>query len=519
MSRSPVAIAFFLGVIGLTLLITYWAAKRTQTADEFYTGGGGLGGFKNGLAIAGDFMSAATFLGISGLIYGFGYDGFIYLVSPMVGLCLGLYLIAEPLRNLGRYTVADVASLRLDDRSIRTFSAVASLAICIMYLVAQMVGAGALMQVLLGIPYKYSVLLVGMLMTIYVGFGGMMATTWVQLTKAAILIFGVTVMAVLVLSQFGFSFRELYDQAANVHRLGDELFLPGGLFKDPISLVSISLALVFGLMGLPHILMRLFTVPNARESQRSVLWAAFFIALVNAMIYFVIGYGGIVLLDGQGQYFDAAGQVVGGGNMVAIHLAEVVGGEAFLGFIVAAAFATILAVVSGLTLAGASAVSHDLYAGVFRRGKITAAEEMRVSRLATIALGIAGISLGLLFEKQNIAYLASLVFAISASTMFPLLMLTLRWRPLSTTGALVGGVLGLISSVGLTVLGPAVWVQILGNATPVFPYSNPAIVSMPLAFGSMILVSLLDRGDRAAAERRAFDHLTLQAMFGTRLLR
>ena len=386
-----------------------------------------------------------------------------------------------------------------------------------MYLVAQMVGAGALMQVLLGIPYRYSVILVGVLMTVYVGFGGMMATTWVQLTKAAILIFGVSVLSLLVLSHFGFSFDEMYRQAAQVHRLGDALFLPGGLFKDPLSMISLTLALVFGLMGLPHILMRLFTVPNARESQRSVLWAAFFIALVNAMIYFVIGYGAISLLDGQEKYYDAAGQLIGGGNMVAIHLSEVVGGEAFLGFIVAAAFATILAVVSGLTLAGASAVSHDLYAGVIMAEKATPESEMRVSRWATLGLGLAGISLGVLFEKQNIAYLASLVFAISASTMFPLLLLTLKWRGLTTTGALTGGVLGLIASVGLMILGPAVWVQVLGNAAPIFPYSNPALFSMPLAFITMFVVSKLDRSERASRERAGYESQALQAMFGTRL--
>lgn len=509
------AISMFTLFITVTLLITWWAAKKTKSKKDFYTAGGRITGFQNGLAIAGDFMSAATFLGITGLVYSIGFDVALYVLAGMVGLCLLLILLAEPFRNLGRFTLADVACYRLREKPVRTFAATTSLVIIIMYLVVQMVGAGALIQLLFGLSYTHAVMIVGTLMIIYVSVGGMLATTWVQIIKAVLMLFAISVLAIGTMYHFNFSFTQLYKEATNSHPLGIQILAPGILLKDPVSMVSLSLALSFGLVGMPHVLMRLFTVQNVKEAYRSVLYASFFIGYVFILIFFIIGFGAIVLLHQHPELFDASGKIIGGSNMVAIHLSRVIGGDIFLGFISAVVFATILAVVAGLTLAGASAISHDLYANVLRHEDTSEKKEIRISRIATVCLGIISIALAILFEGQNIAYLMTMVYAISASANFPLLILAVYWRGLTTKGAVVGGSIGLITAISLVVLGPTIWVQILGNQTAVFPYEFPALFSITVSFASIWIISLMDKGTMAESDRQQYDALLADVYLST----
>ncbi len=497
------AISMFMLFVAATLGITYWASRRTATAKDFYTAGGGISGLQNGTAIAGDYMSAASFLGISGLVYLKGYDGLIYSIGFLAGWPIILFLVAERLRNLGRYTFADVASFRLEDRSVRVLAAFGSIATVILYLIAQMVGSGKLIEVLFGLPYEAAVVLVGVLMIAYVAFGGMLATTWVQIIKAVLLLGGATFMAVAVMYHFGFSFESLFEKAVEVHQKGEAIMQPGGLVGDPVSAISLGIALMFGTAGLPHILMRFFTVSDAKAARKSVFYATGFIGYFY-LLTFIIGFGAIVLVSTSPSYLDASGTLLGGDNMAAIHLSHAIGGDLFLGFISAVAFATILAVVSGLTLAGASAISHDLYANVFSTGKTDEKMEMRVSKIATVALGIAAIILGILFEKQNIAFMVGLAFAIAASANFPVLFLSIYWKGLTTRGAVIGGAIGLTTAVVLVILGPIVWVEILGNEEAIFPYKYPALFSVAAAFVSIWLFSVTDRSAGAARERAAF---------------
>ncbi len=512
------AIVMFIVFVSATLGITYWAAKRTKSAKDFYTAGGGITGFQNGMAIAGDYMSAASFLGISGLVYLKGYDGLIYSIGFLVGWPIILFLIAEPLRNLGKYTFADVASYRLRQTPIRTLAAAGSIATVILYLIAQMVGAGKLIQLLFGLDYEVAVILVGMLMILYVTFGGMLATTWVQIIKAFLLLSGATFMAISVMAHYDFSFNSLFSHAAEMR--GIEVMSPGGLVSDPISAISLAIALMFGTAGLPHILMRFFTVGDAKEARKSVLYATGFIGYFY-ILTFIIGFGAIVMVYTNPEYLDVAKQAVSGGypilggkNMAAIHLSHAVGGDFFLGFISAVAFATILAVVSGLTLAGASAISHDLYASVFKKGKADGASEMKVSKMATVALGIIAIFMGIAFEQQNIAFVVGLAFAIAASANFPILMLSMYWRKLTTRGAVIGGSLGLATAVMLVILGPIVWVDILGNAEAIFPYKYPALFSVTVSFASIWFFSVTDNSDEAKAEQEMFDAQYVRAQTG-----
>ncbi len=508
------AVVMFLIFVGATLFITYWAAKRTKTAKDFYTAGGGITGFQNGLAIAGDYMSAASFLGISGLVYLKGYDGLIYSIGFLVGWPIILFMIAEQLRNLGKYTFADVASYRLRQKPIRILAAFGSIATVILYLIAQMVGSGKLIQVLFGLPYEFAVILVGLLMIAYVTFGGMLATTWVQIIKAGLLLSGATFMAIAVLYHFGFSFEELFKGATDVHENGLAIMSPGGLVSDPISAISLGIALMFGTAGLPHILMRFFTVADAKEARKSVFFATGFIGYFY-ILTFIIGFGAIVLVSQNPEYLDVAkGTLFGGNNMAAIHLSHAVGGDLFLGFISAVAFATILAVVSGLTLAGASAVSHDLYANAFAYGKVDEQKEMRVSKIATVVLGIIAIILGIAFEQQNIAFMVGLAFAIAASANFPILFLSIYWKKLTTRGAVIGGTLGLATAIILVILGPIVWVQILGNAEAIFPYKYPALFSVTVAFVGIWFFSITDNSDEAKKEREAFDIQNIRSQTG-----
>jgi cation/acetate symporter len=510
------AIVMFLLFVALTLGITYWAAKRTKTASDYYAAGGGITGTQNGLAIAGDILSAATLLGISSLIYGKGYDGFLYCLCLIVGFPVILFLMAERLRNLGRYTFADVTSFRLDPGPVRTAAALSALIVVIMYLIAQMVGAGQLIKLLFGIEYWMAVVLVGVLMVIYVTFGGMIATTWVQIIKAVLLITGGTIVAIMAFAQFGFSFETLAAKASAAHKDGVKILAPGNLFADPVSAVSFALGMVFGTAGLPHILMRFFTVPDAHEARKSAFVATGCMAVFFIMIG-IMGLAAVVLVGTNPQYFEGGtigGKLLGGGNMPALHLAHAVGGNVMLGFMAAVAFATILAVVAGLALAGASAVSHDLYAGVIKRGKVTEGEEVRVSKLSSLALGVLAVILGIMFEKHNLAFLTGLTLGIAAAANFPVLLLAMYWKGLTTRGAVAGIVVGLVSAVLFVVLSTAVWVTVLGNANALFPYEQPALFAMPLAFFAAWLASVLDQSPRAAKEREAFADQDVRAETG-----
>ena len=504
--RQPLniqAIVMFILFVGATLYITYWASKRTRSRQDYYTAGGRITGFQNGLAIAGDYMSAASFLGISALVYTSGYDGLIYSIGFLVGWPIILFLIAERLRNLGKYTFADVASYRLKQKQIRTLSACGSLVVVAFYLIAQMVGAGKLIELLFGLNYHVAVVLVGILMVLYVLFGGMLATTWVQIIKAVLLLSGASFMALMVMKNVGFDFASLFSEAVKLHEKGDAIMSPGGLVKDPVSAFSLGFALMFGTAGLPHILMRFFTVSDAKEARKSVFYATGFIGYFY-ILTFIIGFGAILLVSTNPAFKDATGALLGGTNMAAVHLANAVGGSLFLGFISAVAFATILAVVAGLTLAGASAVSHDLYASVIKNGKATERDELKVSKITVVVLGLVAIALGILFEKQNIAFMVGLAFSIAASCNFPVLLLSMYWKKLTTRGAMIGGWMGLITAVGLMVLGPTIWVQILGHEKAIYPYEYPALFSMIVAFVGIWFFSITDSSLAGQQERERF---------------
>ena len=501
-------IMFFAFIIG-TMGITKWAASKTKSASDFYTAGGGITGFQNGLAIAGDYMSAASFLGISGMIYLNGFDGIIYAIGFLVGWPIILFLMAEKLRNLGKFNFTDIAAYRLDERRIRILAACGSLTVVTFYLIAQMVGAGKLIEVLFHIPYHFAVVIVGALMIIYVTFGGMLATTWVQIIKAVLLLGGVTVMAILVLATTGinFSFANLAETAVNLHAKKDAILAPGSFVSDPIASISLGLALMLGTAGLPHILMRFFTVGNAKEARKSVVYATGFVGYFYLLIA-VVGLGGIVYLmdpNVNSAYLDAAGKLIGGNNMAAVHLAQATGGSIFLGFISAVAFATILAVVAGLALAASNSIAHDLYAIVIRKGQATDAEEMKVSKRTVIVIGIVAVLLGFAFENQNIAFMVGLAFAVAASANFPILILSIYWSKLTTRGAFIGGFIGLLTAVILVVLSKTVWVTIFGFEKEIFPWVHPALFSVSAAFIGIWFFSITDKSARAEEDKSGFE--------------
>ena len=519
-STNWTAIVMFGLFVAGTLWITKWAAAKTRSAADFYTAGGGITGFQNGLAIAGDYMSAASFLGISAAVMASGYDGLIYSIGFLVGWPIITFLMADRLRNLGKFTFADVVGYRFEQPPIRMFAASGTLIVVAFYLIAQMVGAGQLIKLLFGLEYWMAVVIVGALMMVYVLFGGMTATTWVQIIKACLLLAGASFMAFMVLWQFGFSPEAMFAKAVEVKTglataagktpeaaaaEGFSIMGPGGFIKDPISAISFGMALMFGTAGLPHILMRFFTVPNAKEARKSVLWATTWIGYFY-ILTFIIGFGAITFVLTNPEFLDAKGGLLGGGNMAAVHLAKAVGGNVFLGFISAVAFATILAVVAGLTLSGASAVSHDIYATVIKKGQADSKAELKVSRITTVALGVIAVVLGIVFEKQNIAFMVSLAFAIAASANFPVLLMSVLWKDCTTRGAVIGGFLGLISSVVLTIVSPAVWEATLGypKGSALFPYASPALFSMTIGFVGIWLFSILDKSDRAARDRAGF---------------
>jgi cation/acetate symporter len=514
-----VAIGMFTAFVIFTLGITKWAAAQTKSAAQFYSAGGGITGFQNGLAIAGDYMSAASFLGISGLVYLSGYDGLIYSVGFLVGWPIVTFLIAEPLRNLGKFTFADVASFRFGQTPIRILAACGTLVVVAFYLIAQMVGAGQLIKLLFGVDYLYAEIIVGVLMICYVTFGGMLATTWVQIIKACLLLAGATFMAFMVMMHFNFSPEALFAKAVAVHPKHLAIMSPGTLVTNPISAVSLGLALMFGTAGLPHILMRFFTVSNAKAARASVFYATGFIGYFY-ILTFIIGFGAIVFVSTDPLYLTDAAKgltaIKGGSNMAAIHLANAVGGNIFLGFISAVAFATILAVVSGLTLSGASAISHDLYATVIKKGAANEQDEIKISKIATVVLGVIAIILGIAFEKQNVAFMVGLAFSIAASCNFPVLLMSLMWRGMTTRGAVIGGFLGLITALLGVVFSASVWEAVIGfpKGSAPFPYSNPALFSMTIAFAGIWIFSKIDNSARAKLDRAGFDAQYVRAQTG-----
>ena len=495
---NPTAIAGFFIFVAATLIITYWAARKTKTTEHFYAAGRSITGFQNGMALAGDYMSAASFLGIAGLVALSGFDGLIYSIGFLVGWPIVMFLIAEPLRNLGRYTFADVVALRLRQAPVRVAAATGSLAVVAFYLIAQMVGAGNLVRLLFGIDYAAAVTIVGLVMLAYVLFGGMIATTWVQIVKATLLLTGAFLLAALVLVRFDFNPLALFSAAAN--RYGAGVLGPGRLVTDPWDAVSLGLSLMLGTAGLPHILMRFYTVPDAKTARESVTYATAFIGFFY-LLTFVLGFGAMVLV---GQ--DAIRAIDAGGNMAAPLLAEVVGGTPFLGFIAAVAFATILAVVAGLTLSGAAALSHDLWVHVVRHGVADEREQFRVARVATLVLGALAIVLGILFQGQNVAFMVGLAFAIAASANFPALVLSMFWRQFSTRGAQASMLAGTVSALLLIYYSPTVQVGVLGNSSAPFPLNNPGLVTIPLSFAVGIVVSLLTPEPAAITKFAEMEH-------------
>ncbi|WP_354112559.1 cation acetate symporter [Bradyrhizobium sp. RT3a] len=481
-------ILFFVVFAVLTLLISFWAARRATSSSEYLTAGSSISSGQNGLAIAGDYMSAGAFLGLSGAIYASGLDGMFLAASYLASWPIVLFLVAEPLRRLGKYSFADVLTHKLRERPVRILAGSSTLVIVSFYLVAQMVGAGELISLLFGIGYTPAIIMVGALMIVFSTLGGMRAATWVQIIKAILMIGGSSMIAALVLVRFGFDMSKLFKTAVNNHPIGLGIMDVRGFAQDGVATLSLGAGVLFGTAGLPHILMRFFTVSDERAARLSVFYATCLIGLFFVMLFF-IGYGSIALLRGDATYAGANGALLGGNNLAPIHLARAVGGSILAGFISAVAFATILAVVSGLLIAGASSAANDLVVGLSGR-QLTERTRLQVSRISAVALGVLGILLGLACEGQNVAYLLALATAIAASANFPLLILAIYWDGLTTRGAVIGGTFGLISSVVLTAMGPTIWSKVLGLGPAIFPYDSPALVTLPLTLLVCWLVSI-----------------------------
>lgn len=482
------AIALFCGIVLLTLIITYYAAKKTTNTSDFYTAGGGLKGWQNGTAIAGDYMSAASFLGIAGSIALVGFDGFFYSIGFLVAYLVVLYLVAEPLRNLGKYTVADMIAARFSDKKVRGVAALNTISISIFYMIAQLVGAGALIKLLLGLDYVTSVLIVGVLMTIYVVFGGMHATSWVQISKAVLLMAGTFIISLIVFAKFDFSLTQMFHHMKTATPLQEAFLNPGNKYKIPLETLSLNLALVLGTAGLPHILTRFFTVKDAKTARSSVVYATWIIGIFYVMTIF-LGFGAAAFVGAA----DIT-EVDKAGNMAAPLLAKAIGGDFLFALISAVAFATILAVVTGLVLSAASAFAHDFYGQIVRRGESSEKEQLKMARYASIGVSVVSILLALFAQKMNVAFLVSLAFAVAASANLPVILFTVFWKRFNTTGAVTGMLTGLISTVILVALSPNIW-DPAGKAIlvgdPMFPMSNPGIVSIPLGFLAAYVGTLL----------------------------
>lgn len=484
-----ISVAIFVGVIGLTLGVTYWAAKQTSTASDFYTAGGSLTGWQNGLAIAGDYLSAASFLGIAGAVALNGYDGFYYSLGWLTAYLVVLFLVAEPLRNLGKFTMADMIGSRFAAKKVRAAAALNTITIVLFYMIAQLVGAGALIKLLLGIDYWLSVLIVGVMMTVYVLFGGMTATSWVQIIKAVLLMIGTIVIAFLVLLRTNFSFTSLFEKVAVATKHGESYLHSGVLYDHPLGLISVLMALFLGTAGLPHILMRFFTVKDAKTARSSVIYAVWIIGAFY-FITMILGFGAAIFVGEEAIVAENAA-----GNMAAPMLAAVLGGNALESFVAAVAFATILAVVSGLVLTGASAIAHDLYAEVFKKGKVTDKQQVTAARIAAISVAVLSIILALGSEKLNVAFLVSLAFCVAAAANLPTILLTIYWKRFNTTGAIASMLTGLIVSLVLVAVSPSVMSPVEGatliTGNPIFPLTNPAIISIPAGFLAAYIGTIL----------------------------
>ena len=507
------AIATFVLFVLSTLLITWWAARRTHTRKEFYAAGGGIPAWQNGIAISGDFMSAATFLGLTSLLFFSGTDGLMLAVGAVASWPVILFLVAERLRNLGRYTFIDVISFRLDQRPITQVAALGSLATVIFYLISQLVGAGKLIQLLFGLDYIWAVSGISALMIAYVTFGGMLATTWVQIIKAFLLVIGGTVITLLMLQYYRFDLNTVFHSAVMTHPRGWDLVAPGGWLVEPVSVISLGLTALLGFIGLPHILMRIFTVKDAKTARKSAFYAISIIGYFN-LLMLIVGFGAVSLIMFNPDYQSGAGGLTGGRNMVVLHAAHYLGGDILLGFVSAVAFATILAVVSGLTISAAATIAHDLYAKSIKQGRASEKSELLVSRCAVLGIGILAILFGLVFEHHNVIFITNMALAVAGSANAPILLLSMYWRGLTTRGAIYGCLIGLVSSVSLIILGPQVWVDVVGMEKPVFPYVYPTIVSAPLAFLTAWLLSWTDHSVRAYGERAAFDEQYIRSELG-----
>ncbi|MED3573917.1 sodium:solute symporter family transporter [Cytobacillus praedii] len=482
-------VILFLLIVAMTLAITYYAAKRTNTANEFYTAGGGLTGWQNGLAISGDYLSAASFLGIAGAIALSGFDGFLFSIGYLVAYLVVLFIVAEPLRNLGKYTLADMINSRFDAKKVRATAALNTITIVIFYMIAQLVGAGALINLLFGIDYWLAVLIVGVMMTVYVLFGGMTATSWVQIIKAVLLMLGTIIISFLVLSRFNFNIFEMFSTMKTATPLGEAYLNPGVKYKVPLDTLSLMIALVFGTAGLPHILMRFFTVRDAKTARSSVIWATWIVGIFYVMTIF-LGFGAAAFVGADViQASNAAG------NMAAPLLAKVLGGDILMSFVSAVAFATILAVVAGLVLSGASAFAHDIYGQIIKKGKASEKEQMLAAKYASLGVSVFSILLALFAQNLNVAFLVSLAFCVAASANLPVIIFTIYWKRFNTAGAMTGMISGLVSALILVAISPSVISPVEGAAlftgNPIFPLTNPALLSVPIGFIGSIIGTLV----------------------------
>lgn len=522
------ALLIFLVFVGITLVITYWAARRSSGANAFFAANRQITAWQNGFAVAGDYMSAASFLGIAGIIAFQGYDGFMYSVGWLVAYLTVLLIVAEPLRNAGKYTMADVLAYRLSPRPVRAMASLSTLTVSIFYMIAQMVGAGALVALLLkdsGINYQTAVIGVGVLMIVYVVFGGMLATTWVQIIKAILLMSGTILLSILVLAHFGFSFGSFFEAIGSVtyHENGvavtKDFLQPGLRFKPPygaLDLISLGMALIFGTAGLPHILVRFYTVPDAKTARISVVWAMGLIGTFYILTTF-LGFGAATIV---GRDKIAVG---GGTNMSAPLLAQALGGDFFFAFISAIAFATILAVVAGLTISASTSFAHDFYTNVIHRGtERRAGEEVRVARVTAFVVGAIAMAVAILLgPNANVAFLVALAFAVAASANLPVIVLSLFWRRFNTRGAVVGLGTGLAASILLIILSPSIMgidppgvtaaARHLIQSPAIFPLENPGILSIPLGFLGAILGTLSGREPQAEEK---YDELLVRASTG-----
>jgi cation/acetate symporter len=512
---NELALSIFGVVVAVTLIVTYFASKRVTSATDFWAAGRGLTGPQNGFAIAGDYMSAASFLGIAGLIFLFGFDGFLYSVGFLVAFLTVLFLLGERMRNSGKFTIADVLSFRMNERPARAAAALGTLSVAGFYLIAQMVGAGVLIQALVGIDFALSVILTGAFMIIYIVAGGMLATSWVQIIKAVLLMTATIALSIFVLAEIGWNPIDLFTQARAESPEGQKYLEPGLFLSSPIDTVSLGLALVLGTAGLPHILMRFFTVPNAKAARSSVMWAVVLIGAFYVMTTF-LGFGARAILGGGAE--EAVGT---GGNLAAPLLAEEVGGGAgtfggdlFLAIIAAVAFATILAVVAGLVISASGAVAHDVWSNIVRHGKDSETEEVWVAKIAAVAIGAIAIAIAVIGGAGlNVSFMVGLAFAVAASAIFPALLLALIWRRFNTGGAITGVLFGVISSIALVIISPTVWPgpDSEGGALGFYDLANPGIVSIPLGFIGCWLGTVLTRETKAL---RSFDELYVRSETG-----